>query len=68
MKNSVVVKASGSQLDKLRGEASRIARDRNADWSCEAAEKGLKFWFENKESTAAFASFCEDSGLSFVDS
>jgi hypothetical protein len=65
--NYVVVKAYGRQLDELRGEASRISRDRKVDWSIEAVEKGARFGFDDTESKASFISFCRNLGLSYAD-
>jgi len=67
MKNRLIVKAYGKQLDGLRGAASQIARDRKTDWSCEAVDKGAQFSFEEPTSKAAFASLCENLGLTCID-
>jgi hypothetical protein len=67
MANYVVVRAFGRQLDNLRGEASRISRGREVDWSVEAADQGVRFCFGDLESKASFVSFCRNLGLPFAD-
>ena len=53
--NCLVVRAHGTQLDQLRGEASRISRGHKVDWWVERGEKAARFCFENAESRKAFA-------------
>jgi hypothetical protein len=41
----VVVQARGKQLDYLRGEAYRVARDASTDWYAEPKDFGTAFCF-----------------------
>ena len=43
----VVVQARGKELDYLRGEAYRVARDASTDWYAEPRDLGTAFCFEN---------------------
>jgi hypothetical protein len=60
MENSVIVRVYGRQLDQLRAEASRIARESNVDWWIERADKGMRFCFEDAEAKRAFAAICRN--------
>jgi hypothetical protein len=57
--NCLIVRAVGSQLDRLRGEASRIARGSKVDWWVERSDTGTRFCFEDAEAKRTFASICE---------
>ncbi|MGY3388014.1 hypothetical protein ACVWW6_000605 [Bradyrhizobium sp. USDA 3311] len=59
MTDCVIVRASGKQLDHLREEASRIARQSKIDWSIERGAEGAHFCFEDAESKKAFVTICE---------
>jgi hypothetical protein len=41
MENSVIVRVYGRQLDQLRAEASRIARESKIDWWIERGRVGI---------------------------
>ena len=45
MNYCVVVQASGKELDYLRGEAYRVARDASTDWYAEPRNVGTAFCF-----------------------
>ncbi|MGY8685956.1 hypothetical protein Q2941_50960 [Bradyrhizobium sp. UFLA05-153] len=60
MENGLIVRAYGRQLDRLRGEASRIARGSKIDWWIERGDAGTRFCFEPAEAKNAFASICEN--------
>ena len=45
----VVVQAHGKELDYLRGEAYRVARDARTDWCAEPRKLGTAFCFENAD-------------------
>ncbi|MGV7216625.1 hypothetical protein [Bradyrhizobium sp. UFLA05-112] len=59
-KNCLIVRAVGSQLDQLRGEASRISRGNKIEWWVERGDAGTQFCFETVEAKQAFASICEN--------
>jgi hypothetical protein len=67
MTNCVIVRAYGRQLDQLRGEASRISRANKIDWWIERGDQGTRFCFEDAETKKAFASICENFGISPSD-
>ena len=48
--NCLIVGAAGRQLDELRSEASRIAKDKKIDWGVEREAKGTRFCFEHTRS------------------
>jgi hypothetical protein len=54
----LIVSASPREIDRLRAEASRIARQDNADWWVEKQDKGMHFCFGSSEARAAFAQLC----------
>ena len=47
MNYCVVVQARGKELDYLRGEAYRVARDASTDWYAEPRDLDTAFCFEN---------------------
>jgi len=65
--NCLIVRAAGKQLDLLRGEASRIAKEANAAWWTDRAEIGTKFCFEDPKSKESFALTCDCLGISCQD-
>jgi hypothetical protein len=65
--NCLIVRAYGSQLDQLRGEASRISRGQKTDWWVERGDKGARFCFESAEAKRAFASICENFAIPCVE-
>ena len=67
MTNCLWVRAYGRALDQLRGEASRIAHDRNVDWWAEAGDRGIRFCFEDSESKKAFASICKNLNIEYAE-
>lgn len=67
MADCVIVRAYGKQLDHLREEASRIARESKIDWSIERGDEGAHFCFEDAEAKKAFVSICEDFAVSYRD-
>lgn len=58
--NCLIVLAAGKKLDLLRGEASRIAKETNADWWTDRAETGTRFCFVNAKAKEAFATTCDN--------
>jgi len=51
----LIVSAAPREIDRLRAEASRIARQDQADWWGEKQDKGTHFCFGSSEAKAAFA-------------
>ncbi|MGV7219650.1 hypothetical protein [Bradyrhizobium sp. UFLA05-112] len=66
-KNCLIVRAVGSQLDQLRGEASRISRQDKIDWWVERGNLGTRFCFETAEAKQAFASICENLDIACTE-
>jgi hypothetical protein len=66
--NCLVVFAAGRQLDLLRGEASRIAKENKVDWHNDRADIGTRFCFEVAKAKEAFALTCGNFGISCRDS
>lgn len=67
VKNCLIVRAAGRQLDLLRGEASRIAKGGNGDWWIDQAEVGTRFCFEDKKAKESFALACDNFGIPCQD-
>jgi hypothetical protein len=65
--NCLIVRAAGRQLDELRSEASRIAKDKKIDWWVEREAKGTRFCFEDPDAKHAFVSFCTNLGVQHID-
>ncbi|MGY8685619.1 hypothetical protein Q2941_49095 [Bradyrhizobium sp. UFLA05-153] len=65
--NCLIVRAVGSQLDQLRGEASRISRGNKIDWWVERGEIGTRFCFETAEAKRAFVSICQNFAVSCIE-
>ena len=61
--NCLVVRATGRQLDLLRGEAFRIAKGMNINWWTDRAQIGTRFCFEDATAKDAFALICADFGI-----
>jgi hypothetical protein len=61
--NCLIVRAAGRQLDLLRGEASRIAKDSKMDWWIDHADVGSRFCFEDAKAKEAFAVTCDSFGI-----
>ncbi|WGD55277.1 hypothetical protein QA641_16215 [Bradyrhizobium sp. CB1650] len=65
--NCLIVFAAGRQLDLLRGEASRIAKEKKVDWYIDRADVGMRFCFEDAKAKEAFALTCDSFGISCRD-
>jgi hypothetical protein len=63
----VVVRAHGSQLDRLRGDAARIARDQKTDWWVETNDKGTAFCFEDANAKIAFNAVCDRDNIQYTE-
>ena len=63
----LIVHAVGRQLDQLRGEASRIAKENKVDWWIDRADVGTAFYFEDPKAKDAFALTCDDFGVPCQD-
>ena len=61
--NCLIVRASGRQLDLLRGEASRIAKGNKVDWWIDRIEVGARFCFDDSKAKDAFAITCGNFGI-----
>ncbi|MBR0712656.1 hypothetical protein [Bradyrhizobium liaoningense] len=66
--NCLIVFAAGRQLDLLRGEASRIAKEHKVEWHIDRADIGARFCFEDAKARQAFALTCDNFGISCRDS
>ena len=65
--NCLIVHAAGKQLDLLRGEASRIAKENTVDWWSDRVEIGTRFCFADAKTKEAFAITCDSFGISCRD-
>lgn len=65
--NCLIVRAAGKQLDLLRGEASRIAKESNLGWWTDRAEVGTRFCFEDAKAKDSFALACDGFGVPCQD-
>jgi len=54
----LLVRASGKELDRLRGEAYRASRDTKIDWYAEPRDAGTAFCFESAEARTRFRAIC----------
>jgi hypothetical protein len=63
----LIVLAAGKRLDLLRGEASRIANESNADWWSDRGDTGTRFCFVSAKAKEAFALTCHNFGISSRD-
>jgi hypothetical protein len=63
----LIVSASPREIDRLRAEASRIARRDKADWWVEKQDKGTHFCFESNEAKAAFTELCKAQSVHCSD-
>jgi hypothetical protein len=54
----VVVQAQGKDLDHLRAEACRVARDAKTDWYAEPRNLGTAFCFEDANVRTRFCAIC----------
>jgi hypothetical protein len=67
-KNYLIVHAAGRQLDLLRGEAFRLAKENNISWWTDRADVGTRFCFEDTKAKEAFAITCDSFGIRCSDS
>ena len=61
----VVVQAHGKELDYLRGEAYRVARDARTDWYAEPRKLGTAFCFE-KADVRRFCAVCAKENVVYA--
>jgi hypothetical protein len=66
MSNCVVVKTYGKQLDRLRGEAYRVAREAKTDWYVEPRSTGTAFCFENADARTLFSAICAKENVAYA--
>ena len=66
MSYCVVIEIRGKELDQLRGEAYRVARDAKTDWNVEPRDTGTAFCFENADVRDRFCSICEKENVAYV--
>ena len=62
----VVVQAHGKELDYLRGEAYRVARDARTDWYAEPRKLGTAFCFENADVRTRFCAICAKENVDYT--
>lgn len=63
----LIVSAAPREIDRLRAEASRVARQGEADWWVEKQDKGTHFCFGSSEAKAAFAQLCKSQSVHCSD-
>ena len=66
MNYCVVVQAHGKELDYLRGEAYRVARDASTDWYAEPRNMGTAFCFENANVRSRFCAICAKENVDYT--
>ena len=66
MNYCVVVHARGKELDYLRGEAYRVARDASTDWYAEPRDLGTAFCFENANVRTRFCAICAKENVDYT--
>jgi hypothetical protein len=62
-KNFLIVNAAGRQLDLLRSEATRIAKESKGGWWIEQVDAGRRFFFEDAKAKHEFAQVCDTFGV-----
>jgi hypothetical protein len=62
----VVVRAQGKELDYLRREAYRVARDAKTDWYAEPRESGTAFCFEDANVRSRFCAICVRENVTYA--
>jgi hypothetical protein len=67
MTHCVLIRAQGKQLDRLRGEANRVAREAKVDWWVEAREQGTAFCFETARAKTSFTDLCEEQDIPYAE-
>ena len=58
--------ARGKELDYLRGEAYRVARDTGTDWYAEPRDLGTAFCFENANVRTRFCAICAKENVDYT--
>jgi hypothetical protein len=66
MSYCVVIEIRGKELDQLRGEAYRVARDAKTDWYVEPRDTGTAFCFENADVRDRFCSIFEKENVAYA--
>jgi hypothetical protein len=66
MNYCVVVHTVGKELDNLRGEAYRVARDESTDWYAEPRDLGTAFCFENANVRTRFCTICARENVDYT--
>jgi hypothetical protein len=66
MNYCVVVQTTGKELDHLRGEANRVARDRKTDWYAEPRKLGTAFCFESAAVSSLFCAICAKENVDYT--
>ena len=62
----VVVHSHGKELDCLRGEAYRVARDAKTDWYADPRKSGTAFCFENPDVRTRFCAICAKENVDYT--
>ena len=65
MSYCVVIEIRAKELDQLRGEAYRVARDAKTD-RYEPRDTGTAFCFENADVRDRFCSICEKENVAYA--
>ena len=66
MNYCVVVHTVGKELDNLRGDAYRVARDASTDWYAEPRDLGTAFCFENANVRTRFCTICARENVDYT--
>jgi hypothetical protein len=64
----VLVRLVGRDLDSLRAEASRFAREFQTDWYAEPQSGGTAFCFDNSHVSTVFRAYCAKYAIPCEDS
>ncbi|MCK1520958.1 hypothetical protein [Bradyrhizobium sp. 17] len=63
MQHSIIVRGESRVIDRLRAEASRVARAEKIVWWAEKESAGTRFCFESKKCLEPFRAACEAMGV-----
>jgi hypothetical protein len=66
VKHLVLVRAIGTELDSLRGAASRVAGETETEWCTEPRPSGTAFCFESANTRIQFCAICARHNVDYT--